>query len=150
MLFASQVGSMRQLESVRLGFRDRNRAATNSDAEKWYSHIAGALGELAAAKALNVYWPASVNARKSEPDLPPDWQVRCRPQSHYDLVIRPDDPEHFRYILVTGTGPTFQVHGYIKGEDGKRDWWLQDKGGSNVGLLCSPSTWARRVLLINV
>lgn len=60
----AQLGVTRRLESMRLGFRDRNLGATNSDAEQWYANIAGALGELAAAKALNVYWPASVNAKK--------------------------------------------------------------------------------------
>ena len=126
MHFALQVGSVRQAEATRRGCR--NRIPIINSAGEWSVHISGALGEMAAVKALGTFWPASVNAAKSEPDLPPDIQVRTRPKSHHDLIIRPDDPDHHRYILVTGSGPVFSVIGWIKGADGKRDRWFRDRG----------------------
>jgi hypothetical protein len=71
MFLATQVGNMRQLEAMRRGCR--NRLAINTPGE-WNVHVAGALGEMALAKALGTFWPASVNAAKTECDVWPDWQ----------------------------------------------------------------------------
>jgi hypothetical protein len=105
-------------------------------AELYLVDLLGAMGEMAFAKASGLYWPGSVNVGKDEPDIFPDFQVRTARQHSHNLIIRPDDPPHFRYALVTGTGPDFLVHGYILGADAKRPEFLEDRGGRN-----EPAYW---------
>ena len=145
MYVASMVGLRRRLSSMSLGFLERNGAASASIAEAWYYNIVGAQGEMAGAKALGVYWPASINAAKSDPDMPPDWQVRTRGKSSYDLMIRKDDIDSHKYLLVTGTGPEFLVHGWIYGKDAKQEEWYGVKGVRN-----NPCFWVPQSALTDI
>lgn len=60
-------------------------------------------------------------------DIPPDIEVRW--SKSRDLVIRQKDKDDRFYYLVTGDPPDMKVEGWIKGEDGKQEWWLEDRGG---------------------
>lgn len=96
----------------------------------WEAHIEGACGELAAAKAIDCYPLFTLNNFK-QPDLPHNTHVRLRlPANHsMDLIVRPDDADDGKYILVTGQMPAYQVWGWIYGRDAKRPEWLKDHGG---------------------
>jgi hypothetical protein len=59
---AVRVGALRHWEAVRGGMADRH----GFDGDGWGVHIEGALGEIAAAKALNIYWDGSVNTFKAD------------------------------------------------------------------------------------
>lgn len=128
MYLASMVGVRRRLASLHAGMSERNGASRHSIAEQWFFNVVGAQGELAAAKALQVYWPASINAKKADADLLPNIQVRTLERHDYDLIVRADDPDGFAYVLVTGSGPQFQVHGWVYGNEAKRAEWLFDRG----------------------
>ena len=89
----------------------------------------GACGELAAAIALGVVWPAYVGTYHTKPDIEPCIEVRTLSRHHYDLIVRPGDRDGI-HLLVTGDGstPTYHVHGWIfsnvamqTGTD--RGWW---------------------------
>lgn len=76
------------------------------------THTIGAMGEMAAAKAIGITWPEHVNTYRSVPDLDPFWEVRW--SSHARRVkVSTDDPANYLVCHVTGTEPTFEVHGYI-------------------------------------
>jgi hypothetical protein len=125
-LLAATVGSRRRVHSIQRGHSHRHGADPKL---QWDININGALGELAAAKALNVYWPASVNAPKNEPDLPPYWQVRTAERPGSRLIVREDDADDQRFVLVVGVCPDYTVVGWILGGDAKRDEWIEDLGG---------------------
>jgi hypothetical protein len=107
---AASVGVERQLQALQQRLDHRNGAT-----DTWTLHVEGAAGELAAAKALGTYWPATVGTFHTQGDLAPGIEVRTRSRHDYDLIIRDDDPEDALYILVTGTLPHYRVHGYANG-----------------------------------
>lgn len=145
MYVSSLVGVRRRLASTGAGKQERNGADRLDNAAAWYMNVVGAQGECAAAKALGLYWPASINAAKSEPDIPPDWQVKTLAKDHYDLIVRPNDVMAHRYILVTGDGPSFRVHGWIRGADACRDEWWKDRGGRD-----KPAWWVPQSHLLPI
>jgi hypothetical protein len=125
MLVAAQIGVSRQLESLNRKLRTRN----GTDPEDGFKvHIQGAMGEVAAAKGLGVYWPASCNSFKN-PDLPPNIQVRLRTKAEYDLILRDGDADDEIFVLITGSPPTFSLKGWCLGKEGKKDKWKKDPNG---------------------
>jgi len=140
MYLASIVGLRRQLSSKIFNHRQTYGSETNSIEKRWYINVMGAQGEMAGAKALGLYWHASVNAPKSDPDIFPDWQIRTRTDSNSDLIIKDDDNDNHKFVLVSGTGPTFLVHGWIKGKDGKRKEWYSSKGERKTPMFWIPSS----------
>ena len=123
--FAACVGKARQDEAKRLGLRQT--AGNVDDYERNVrNHVDGALGELAVAKALGIYWPMFVNTFKSEPDLGRNLEVRWRPAKDYDLKVVPGDVKDRPFILVVGQEPELRVVGWILGLDAQRDEWFHN------------------------
>jgi hypothetical protein len=122
---ATTVAALRHYSAVSRGSRDGHGLGRQEGAE---CHFHGCCAEVAAARALGVYWPASVNSYKGA-DLEPDWQVRGRSRHDYELIVRRDDPDEHRYVLVTGVAPKLVVRGWMWGRDAKRDEWLKGHGG---------------------
>ena len=114
---AEAVGNLRQSEAVAKGLPDKH--GLNPALGKQV-HILGACGEMAFCKALNLYWPCSVNVFKSESDVGSDIEIRTRSKDWYDLLVREDDPDNKNYVLVTGQGCIFNVRGWFKGGEAKR------------------------------
>lgn len=121
---AVECGCRRQLESLRMGSPDGH----GFRGDGWGIHIEGAAAELAVAKLLGLYWPASVGSYH-DADLEHDIQVRLRREHKYELIVRPDDNDEHRYVHVTGTLPNFIVWGAIFGREAKQSEWLHDYGG---------------------
>jgi hypothetical protein len=123
----AMVGLMREAKS-----REEGRVRTGGDPDEpsmgWGIHIEGALGEMAVAKALGLYWSASVNTFKTEADVG-IYEVRTRSRDWYDLLIRSDDSDDKIFILVTGSSPDFCLRGWFRAGDAKQDKWLQHHGG---------------------
>lgn len=116
---AAQVGIARQLAAI----RDGKRNAHGMTGLGWDEHVEGAAGELAAAKALGIYWDGSVDTYK-RPDVGP-YQVRTRPRHDFDLIVRNGDADDEYFLLVTGQMPHYRVHGVILARDAKRPEWLK-------------------------
>lgn len=121
--WATKIGQRRHAEALRMKLADKH-GFRGQDGEQ--IHIAGACGELACAKALNIAWDATVNTFKHGGDLG-DLQVRTRSRPEYDLIVRPDDYDEDIFILVLGTNP-YHVVGWISGEDAKQPQWRQAYG----------------------
>jgi hypothetical protein len=56
------------------------------------------------------------------------------------LIVRKDDIDSHKYLLVTGTGPEFLVHGWIYGIDAKKEKWYGDRGGRNAPCFWVPKS----------
>ena len=82
--------------------------------------VHGAGGEIAAAKALKLYWPATVDTF-DKPDIGENTQVRTAQKDNYCLIIRETAKDHEIYVHVTGRLPFYKVWGYIKAIDAKKD-----------------------------
>jgi hypothetical protein len=123
LISAAQIGIIRQIEAIRRKLPDKHGYVGDG----WSLHVEGACGELAFAKALNVYWAGTVNVYK-DADVGANIQIRTRSKANYDLLIRSDDSDDEVFVLVTGTAPTFRVVGWILGRDAKQGCWEQTHG----------------------
>lgn len=121
-----RIGGLRQHQAL---IKGKKEAHGYNGKDGWQIHIEGALGEIAAAKYLGVYWDMSVNTWKTE-DLK-GIHIRTRSEHNYDLIIRPNDTEDAIYVLVTGRYGQYRVRGWIEGSQTKNPKWLQTHGGRN-------------------
>jgi hypothetical protein len=88
----------------------------------WFSHMEGAMGECAVAKALGLYWQAGVNEFQL-PDVG-RFQVRTTSNNSLGLRLKPKDRDNDFYISVSGSMPRYRLRGFILGAKGKRSkWW---------------------------
>jgi len=90
--------------------------------------IHGAGGELAAAKALKLYWPATVDTF-DKPDIGENTQVRTAQKDNYSLIIRESAKDNEIYVHVTGRLPFYKVWGYIRAGDAKQDKYIKAPNG---------------------
>jgi len=88
----------------------------------------GAAGEEAAAAALGVFWPMSINTFKAD-DLP-GYQVRTATGRDDCLIIRDGDDRNALYVLVICEDIShFTVYPPFWGMDAVRDeWWRAPNG----------------------
>jgi hypothetical protein len=122
---AAQVGVSRQVHNLVQGNHDAHRF----DGEPWGTHIAGALAELAYAKATNTYWlPLAKDPKTLPGDVGLD-QVRSTDRPQGCLLLHPDDADHARFFLVVGKVPTYEVVGWCFGYEGKDEkYWRTGTG----------------------
>lgn len=90
-------------------------------------HRIGAQAELAFSIFFRVPWPKRMETYKTQPDFPPDIEVRCR-VGWANIIIRPDDRPDRRYVCVTLQDDHFVFHGWIWGHEA-RGFPLTDVGG---------------------
>jgi hypothetical protein len=114
---------MRHIAAVKAGLKDRFGAEQGG----WNLHIEGALGELAMAKHLGLFWSASVNTFHA-PDLGAFIQVRTRSSHAYDLIVRMEDDKTDVFALLTGVAPEYWAHGWILGVDAQNEAWWKTHG----------------------
>jgi hypothetical protein len=125
---AAQCAARRITDSAVKGLTARGASATKTLEELLTLNVLGAAAELAAAKALGVYWPAHVGVAKDVPDLPPDWEVRGTSRPDGNLLLTPRDRPDRRYVLVTVAPglPNLIVRGWVWGHEGMREEFLRD------------------------
>lgn len=119
---AVEIGKARHLSALRDG---KNNAFGARKKDDWSMHILGATGELVVAKALGIYWSATVDTYKTKSDLPGGLEVRARSRDDYDLIVRANDPDDVPFVLVVGEDLTFRVPGWIWGREAKQEKWLK-------------------------
>jgi len=112
---AGLVANTRHEECLRMGLKNKYGA---EDERSLDYDILGALGEMAFAKGLNVYWDCAVNTFKSRADVG-KYEVRLRVGHNRDLIIRPDDDPERIYALVTTDEfrRKFKIWGCVIGKD---------------------------------
>jgi len=121
LLMAAGVGVWRRVESMGI------QSAFDPKYD-WSSEIESACAELAAAKALNLYWDGSVNTFKA-PDLPGNIQVRHTEHLNGRLIVREGDSDDHIFLLVVGKVPSMHVIGWLLGAKAKQDRFLMDPNG---------------------
>ncbi len=140
MLHSGTVGLKRQIESL-LSNRQMRYRSGNDDG--WRNHIEGAMAELAAAKALKLHWPATINNFHGA-DIGEKIQIRLRLNGGR-LIVRERDKDDHWFSLVTGGAPKYDVVGYIKGADAKKEDWLDDPQGKGFPCYWVPYHALKRV-----
>jgi hypothetical protein len=110
---------MRRISSIWKGLENKHGI---EDDEGWSADIEGAAGEMAAAKALNLYCSHPVNTFKGGADVG-EYEIRTTSKSSNKLIVRDRDDNDRPFVLVTGTAPHFTVHGWIMGKDAKQEKW---------------------------
>lgn len=105
----------------------RSRRRTRDDSPPpdgyWETDINGALCELAAAKALKLFWSDTSRLDKNDGDFA-GLQVRGTTHKDGRLIVYRDDYDNQIYLLVIQDGATFVLRGWILGADAKRDrYW---------------------------
>lgn len=106
------------------------RALYGQGQDEWWAHVLGAWGEIVVAKAANIYWPGDLGCPDNgRPDVG-GYHVRARTRSDYDLIIRDDDDDDGRFVLVVpGALPRFRIIGECLGREGKLPEYRRDYGG---------------------
>jgi hypothetical protein len=140
---AAMIGIYRHMMAVSKGLPDKH----GREGLGWNDHVEGAAGEMAAAKACNLYWCAPVNTFKNGGDVGDSLQVRTRSRHEYELIVRPDDRDGDCFVLVTGKAPDFIVRGWMSGADAKQDdWWKTH--GDRPGAWFVPQSALREIATI--
>lgn len=124
-LQAAQVGCMRNVENIKLGRLARYGAGDRGRGD-FQLHIDGAMGELAVAKALGIFWSGKGAFRG--PDVGADIQVRSSDGGR-SLILHTDDPDDslFYFVRRIDHGLEFEVSEPVRGRDGKRqEYWRTD------------------------
>ena len=121
---AAQNGSLRQIESMSRNLPDKH----GFDGPGWNIHIEGAAGEIAAAKALGVFWGGTINTFKSEGDVG-KLEIRTTSTKNNRLIVRNGDKDDSAFVLVVGRAPSYQVVGWMTGKEAKQKKYLSAPGG---------------------
>lgn len=121
---AATVGIERQMSALKRNLKNANGY---NGKDVWDKHIKGALGELAVAKHLGVFYRGDVDTFK-KPDVGA-FQIRYTQMDPPALIIRPGDNDDEKFICVTGDAPTLQVHGWILAKEGKNKKWSKAPNG---------------------
>lgn len=135
---AWELATLRSVESHR---RNLKKYATMKPKDQFCYEVTGAMGEIAAAKALGLRGPdgrwldGGVN-REREGDLG-KLEVRAAAGTNgqldrLSLIVRPRDKKDVPYILVVGAYDTWYLKGWILGRDARQDEFWEAKGFSPI------------------
>jgi hypothetical protein len=130
---AIRAASARQWDAVRAGY-DHTKNLNNSLDSTWGWHIVGALGEVAVAKALGIYWGGESRTLKDADLAVGDTPVQVRASTKYrGLRIRRNDRDDHLYIACTMLKPwtDWELLGWMRGGDAKRPEW--NRPADNLG-----------------
>jgi hypothetical protein len=138
-LYAATRGIERQIDGA---LRKRHPGHGSPDKrtnDGWFWNVNGASGEACVAKWLGVPWNGSFgNLKASDVAF---LEVRTTPGHDYPLRLHDDDKDGCVYVLVTGRGPTWRIHGYIVGARGKRQEWFHDRPPPSEKPTGRPAYW---------
>jgi len=124
MMQGAFVGMMRQIENLS---RRRDDAHCARPTDGWQLHVEGALGEMAFAKYLGIFWSGAHEFRGRDVG---GYEVRTRSRHDYDLIVHRNDADGAKFVLLTGINGRYIVRGWILGSDAKREeWWADPAGG---------------------
>tara|TARA_R110000803_G_C11989495_1_gene321960 strand:- start:9029 stop:9499 length:471 start_codon:yes stop_codon:yes gene_type:complete len=125
MVLAASAGVMRNVKNINAKLKDAYKADPN---QGWQMHIEGALGEMALAKFLGLYWPGVGKMRGTDVG---EVDVRTRSRADYELILHEKDPDDRVFWLLCGNNGRYDVKGWILCADGKRQEYWSDPSGKN-------------------
>jgi hypothetical protein len=121
---AGMTGIHRRICSIRA--RAADQSYTDPTHSEWATDIEAAAAELAVAKILNRY-PTGLT-QFSSVDVSKTVHIRHTTRDNGSLIVRDRDPRGV-FIFVTGHAPRYEIHGFIKTTDAKREEWLRAPNG---------------------
>ena len=125
--FGGGVAIRRRVKAVAMG-RELVYGADADEDKVWDYHVLGTLGEMAAAKALNLYWPAATRP-DYEGDLGEGVHIRTAHRPGQSLILHDRDPDDGLFFLVVLVSfPLFRVVGGLIGAEGKQDRYWRESG----------------------
>jgi hypothetical protein len=129
MMIANLVASMRQVQNIKEGRRDRYTSATGGRVtDTWQKNAESCMAEMAVARHLCIYWDGNIGNRAAA-DVGP-YQVRHTDRANGCLLLHPPDKDGDIFILVTGENGTYNLSGWIYARDGKTlEYWKDPVGG---------------------
>lgn len=138
---AANAGFLRQASNLLHGRKD----AHGFEGDGWKTHIEGAVGEFAVAKALGLFWPGV--GRLRAPDVG-ELQVRSTPHPGGRLVIHPGDKDGDAYVLVRGELLRYEVVGWLRAGEGKLDRHWRDPTGKSRSAYFVPAAELHDISLL--
>lgn len=124
MLQGARIGVTRQLENLKADLKDRG--GKKGAGEGYGLHVVGAQAEIAAAKALNVYYHETIFAA---PDIV-GCEIRSTEYANGNLILHDSDIDKPRAILVTFHKNIFTLCGWIVPADFISDKYRNPKYNS--------------------
>lgn len=112
----------------------------NSDHSEW-KHLVSTRGEIAVAKALNLYWSGCTAGDYQAVDVGGCVQVRAVDKPGRRLILHPADGDTLPFVLAdTSLAPVVHLQGWMMGGEGKRPHWWQDprRDGSHAFFVEGP------------
>ena len=125
-LMGALVGLQRKIENIKR--KSKHRHNVPEDFNGWQADIEGALGEMAVAQYLGIYWD---EGRTGLPDVGAD-DVRTTRYHSGHLCLHKSDPDDRRYWLVTGENGEYVIRGWMYGYNAKSpEFWRTMKNQPN-------------------
>ena len=86
-------------------------------------HVNGAACEMAVAKRLNMFWPATIGIDPNSFDVGDCMEVRGTDLSYGNLLLYPKDrnKDYAAFVFVIKDGVRFSLKGWMRGMDGMTD-----------------------------
>jgi len=137
---ATTEGTKRRMKCISENRIQRNNFS-GSEQTKLDNDIAGAFGELAAAKYLGLESHVFIEPLeiKGSVDLPPNIDVKCpRGHSRRLIIYINDDPNKI-FLLATYEQPEVWLHGWTYGKRVMKDCFLEDPVGGRPAYFVRPS-----------
>jgi hypothetical protein len=123
MMTAVMVGTLRVVRKFKQGNIDK----AGANLPRWQTDIEAAAAELAFAKAMNLY-PLGISAGFVD-DVAGGWQVRHTERDDGCLIVRNDDADGDRFVLVCGNYGSYRIVGWLYGYEAKNEKWSRSPGG---------------------
>jgi hypothetical protein len=127
-LHASAVGSARRIKA-QAASRQEPHGPLAGDPRS--VDIEAACAELAVAKALGRYWPASTEPDRREGDVAGGIHVRHTANGRDGrscLILHDEDADDGIFVLVVGREGRYELAGWTRGSDGKQpEYWRDDE-----------------------
>lgn len=124
---AGQAANFRMTEVIFKGMGETHGSQKHDDFQR---HMNGALGEIAVAKFLNVYWKGKgdcfgidIGGGDREPH-----EVRATQRDDGCLILHPNDRDNCTFWLVTGMRNVWTIQGWLVAVNGKQDRYWRDPG----------------------
>jgi hypothetical protein len=127
MLLAYQVAAMRAVQNVKFNAQPKYGGPKDVGAEE--INVIGCRGEIAVAKALNLYWAGSIGNYGAR-DVGGLVEVRARRKDHHKLILHDEDADGLPFVLChVSMSTTVRIIGWCFTEEGKRAEYRQDPVG---------------------
>ena len=125
-IFAAQAGAMRRISAMS-GERPEPHGTPRCDL--WGNDIESCGAEMAVAKVLGLYWQSVVRNTEDVNGDVSGVEVRSTTHPQGRLILHDADKDDAPYVLVRGQFPSYELIGWIKGRDGKREeYWFNGDG----------------------